>query len=101
MRRSWESGLTFEVVGEIETIETIAAGPSVNVRSLLRKMYGRGRWRKLKGIGRVRLPNGNIRRVERSRSRSEDRRVSVQQRRDPHDTGMRSVCARPPPESSG
>ena len=56
--------MTFEVIGEIEAIETIAAGASVKVRSLLRKMYGRGRWRKRKGIGTVRLPSGKIRRVE-------------------------------------
>jgi len=56
--------LTFEVIGEIEAIETIAAGASVKVRSVLRKVYGRGRWRKRKGIGSVRLSNGNIRRVE-------------------------------------
>ena len=54
----------FDVVGEIEQVETIAAGPSVKVRSFLRKTYGRGRWRKLKGIATVRLPNGNVRRVE-------------------------------------
>jgi hypothetical protein len=54
----------FEVVGEIEQVETIAAGPSVNVRKFLRKTYGRGRWRKRKGIGIVRLANGNLRRVE-------------------------------------
>jgi hypothetical protein len=56
--------LTFEVVGEIEAVETIATGTSVQVRSLLRKIYGRGRWRKRKGIGTVRLQNGNMRRVE-------------------------------------
>jgi len=56
--------LTFEVIGEIEAIETIATGASVKVRSVLRKVYGRGRWRKRKGIGTVRLSNGNIRRVE-------------------------------------
>lgn len=56
--------MTFEIIGEIDAIETIATGASVKVRSLLRKMYGRGRWRKRKGIGTVRLPNGNIRRVE-------------------------------------
>jgi hypothetical protein len=54
----------FEVVGEIEQIETIAIGPRVKVRAFLRKTYRRGRWRKRKGIGRVRLPNGNLRRVE-------------------------------------
>ena len=56
--------MTFEVIGEIEAVETMVTGTSVKVRSLLRKMYGRGRWRKRKGIGTVRLPNGNVRRVE-------------------------------------
>ena len=56
--------MTFEVVGKIEQGETVAAGPSVKVRSVLRKVYGRGRWRKLKGIATVRLSNGNLRRVE-------------------------------------
>jgi hypothetical protein len=54
----------FDVVGRIEQVETIAAGPSVKIRSFLRKTYGRGRWRKLKGIATVRLPNGKLRRVE-------------------------------------
>ena len=56
--------MKFEVVGEIERIETIAAGPRVKIRALLRKTYGRGRWRKRKGVANVRLPNGNLRRVE-------------------------------------
>lgn len=56
--------MRFDVVGEIEQPETIASGPSVKVRSFLRKTYGRGRWRKLKGIATVRLQNGNLRRVE-------------------------------------
>jgi hypothetical protein len=56
--------LKFDVVGEIEEVETIAAGPSVKIRAFLRKTYGRGRWRKRKGAASVRLPNGNLRRVE-------------------------------------
>ena len=56
--------MTCEVIGEIEAIKTIATGASAKVRSVLRKVYGRGRWRKRKGIGTVRLSNGNIRRVE-------------------------------------
>lgn len=56
--------MKFQVIGEIGAIETIAAGPSVRVRSALRKLYGKGRWRKLKGIATVRLANGNLRRVE-------------------------------------
>jgi len=54
----------FEIVGDIEHVETIASGPSVKIRSFLRKKYGRGRWRKRKGEATVRLPNGNLRRVE-------------------------------------
>ena len=56
--------MKFDVVGEIEQIETIAAGPSVKIRAFLRKTYGRGRWRKRKGVANVRLPNHNLRRVE-------------------------------------
>ena len=55
--------MKFDVV-EIEQVETIAAGPGVKIRTFLRKKYGRGRWRKRKGIATVRLQNGNLRRVE-------------------------------------
>ena len=56
--------MKFEVVGPITHAEVIAAGPGIRVRSYLRKTYGRGRWRKLKGIATVSLPNGALRRVE-------------------------------------
>lgn len=56
--------MKFEVVGAIRETEVIAVGPGVRVRSLLRKAYGRGRWRKMKGIATVRLPSGTLRRVE-------------------------------------
>jgi hypothetical protein len=56
--------VTFELVSEIEAIETIAVGSGVRVRSFLRRVYGDGRWRKRKGIATVRLANGNLRRVE-------------------------------------
>lgn len=45
----------FELIGEIEEIETIAVGSSIHEVARLRKTYGRGRWRKLKGIALVRL----------------------------------------------
>jgi hypothetical protein len=51
----------FEVVGDITDIQTIAVGPSVRIRALLRKRYGGRRWRKLKGIATVRLSDGTIR----------------------------------------
>jgi hypothetical protein len=54
----------FEIVGELGEIETIARGPSVRERARLRKQFGAGRWRKLKGVATVRLVNGKIRTVE-------------------------------------
>jgi hypothetical protein len=54
----------FELVGQITQIEVIATGSGIRVRRYLRKTYGSGRWRKLKGIVTVRLPNGALRKVE-------------------------------------
>lgn len=56
--------MKFEVVGQITHIEVIASGSGVRVRRYLRKTYGPGRWRKLKGIATVQLPNDELRRVE-------------------------------------
>lgn len=50
----------FEVVGEFTHIETFAAGSSIREIERLRKRYGRGRWRKRKGIARVRLEDGTV-----------------------------------------
>jgi hypothetical protein len=54
----------FEVLGAIEKIEPIAVGTSIREIKRLRKAYGHGRWRKLKGIATVRLEDGTICRVE-------------------------------------
>jgi hypothetical protein len=54
----------FEVIGQITEIETIARGLSVRERARLRKQFGGGRWRKLKGLASVRLANGRIQTVE-------------------------------------
>jgi hypothetical protein len=54
----------FEIVGAIEHVETIAAGPGVKLQSFRRKTNGRGQWRELKGVATVRLRNGSLRRVE-------------------------------------
>ncbi len=56
--------MDFELVGRISDIETIAARHSIRVLRHLRRAYGRGRWRKMKGSATVRLPNGALRRVE-------------------------------------
>jgi len=48
----------FEIIGELSAVETIATGSGIRELARLRKRYGRGRWRKRKGVGRVRLPTG-------------------------------------------
>jgi hypothetical protein len=56
--------MRFEIIGQITAVETIAVGDSIRILPLLRKRYGSGLWRKLKGIATVRLADGTIRLVE-------------------------------------
>lgn len=56
--------MNFEIIGEITHIELIAVGTSIRDISRFRKQYGRGRWRKLKGVALIRLRNGRVRRAE-------------------------------------
>ena len=50
----------FEIIGEIESIETIASGGRIRDIMRLRKRYGPAKWRKLKGVAKVRLQSGSI-----------------------------------------
>ncbi len=52
--------MKFEIVGEIEQIETIATGRSIRVLTLLNKKYGKGRWRKRKGVATIKLKDGSF-----------------------------------------
>ncbi len=51
---------SFKILGEIRDIETIASGRGVYIQRYLKRTYGRGRWRKMKGIATVELPDGTI-----------------------------------------
>ncbi|MHB1155469.1 MAG: hypothetical protein ACYC26_01385 [Phycisphaerales bacterium] len=53
-----------EIMGEIQSISLIAAGRSVVARTMLRKRFGPGRWRKMKGIATVELDGGTIVKAE-------------------------------------
>ena len=64
VRRLLESESDFEVIGDITDVETIAKGVSVRERKSLSRRYGTGRWRKLKGVALVRLPEGTTSRAE-------------------------------------
>ena len=56
--------MPFEIVGELQDVETIASGHGIRELRRLEKAYGRGRWRKRKGIARIRFANGDEIRAE-------------------------------------
>ena len=56
--------MIFHILSAITEIETIAAGTSIRDLARLRKMYGYGRWHKLKGVAQIRLKSGRIRLAE-------------------------------------
>jgi hypothetical protein len=56
--------MDFEILGEIGAIETIAQGKGIREQSRLVKRYGRGRWRKRKGLADIRLSSGELCRAE-------------------------------------
>jgi len=54
----------FEILSEISNIETFATGAGIRERVRLRRAYGRGRWRKRKGVAQIRLSDGSIHKAE-------------------------------------
>lgn len=56
--------MDFEIVGEITAVEAIAIGNRIRVLRDLERRYGKGRWRKLKGIATLRLQDGGVRVAE-------------------------------------
>jgi hypothetical protein len=56
--------MSFEVLGDIMHVETFATSSAIRELARLRKFYGRGRWRKRKGVARVRLEDGEVRLAE-------------------------------------
>ncbi|MGI9055492.1 MAG: hypothetical protein ACR2F2_06785 [Pyrinomonadaceae bacterium] len=56
--------MNFQIIGVITHIEIIAVGTKIRDIERLRKMYGSGRWRKLKGVAQIRLSSGRIRLAE-------------------------------------
>lgn len=56
--------MNFEIIGEIEKIELIALSGKIRDIMRLRKQFGPGRCRKLKGVATIRLQKGNVRKAE-------------------------------------
>jgi len=56
--------MEFRIVGRIVDVEVIATGTAIRKRRRLWKLYGKGRWRKLKGIATVEFRDGTIAHAE-------------------------------------
>ncbi len=56
--------MPIEILGDITQIEVIVVGRSIQQLPELAATYGAGQWRKLKGVARVRLRDGSVRRAE-------------------------------------
>jgi hypothetical protein len=54
----------FEILGEITQVETFATSSGIREIARLRKLYGKGRWRKRKGIAKVKLSDGSVHAAE-------------------------------------
>ncbi|MBD1215579.1 MAG: hypothetical protein H9534_23280 [Dolichospermum circinale Clear-D4] len=52
--------MNFEIIGNIDNIEIIAIDKSIRDLERLRKIYGQGRWRKLKGTATIKLEDETI-----------------------------------------
>lgn len=52
--------MRFEIIGEISFVEPIASWFKIRDRRRLVREYGRGNWRKVKGIAIVRIESGEI-----------------------------------------
>lgn len=50
--------MNFKIIDTIENIENIAVNHAIRELPRLQKTYGKGRWRKLKGIATVYLDDG-------------------------------------------
>ena len=56
--------MDFEIISDIENQETFATGKGIREISRLQRIYGKGKWRKRKGIADVKLADGSIVRAE-------------------------------------
>ena len=54
----------FKLRSDISKVEVIAVGKSIRILSKLEKLYGRGRWRKVKGRALIELPDGTMSQAE-------------------------------------
>ena len=56
--------MDFELLGRISDTEAIAEGRGIRDLPRLQRLYGKGHWRKMKGVARIRPPDGRVRPAE-------------------------------------
>lgn len=56
--------MDFEIIENIYDVEIIAVSSRIRILPFLLEKFGKGRWRKLKGVANVMLSNGQIRLAE-------------------------------------
>ena len=56
--------MQFQIISEIVEVQSIATGREIRDLRRLQRLYGKGRWRKMKGVATIRLASGRIRRAE-------------------------------------
>lgn len=56
--------MKFKIIGKVQQEETFATGSGIREIARLRRIYGRGRWRKRKGIAEIEFEDGNTRLAE-------------------------------------
>lgn len=54
----------FKLLGPIVQVEKIAEGRGVHERASLNRQFGKGHWRKLKGVAQVLIDDGTIHTAE-------------------------------------
>ncbi|MBD3385387.1 hypothetical protein GF407_10735 [candidate division KSB1 bacterium] len=56
--------MNFEITSDITNIEKIAIGNTIREIDRLRRTYGKGRWRKMKGMAKIKFIDGSTRIAE-------------------------------------
>jgi len=56
--------MSFDILGDILSAETIASGRGIRELKRLNRIYGKAAWRKRKGIAKIRLSDGTIKLAE-------------------------------------
>ncbi len=56
--------MDFEILDDIQWIETIATNRGIRELKRLNRVYGKANWKKRKGIGKIRLPDGTTKIAE-------------------------------------